>query len=112
MIIKSTLQSLLIATLFVSCQSNSSKAFVPESNGNMNSVSVVMAKSAWGGSLGKHIKESLTEPYEGLPFDEPKYDLFHLDPFALIVVLKILVALFRPLYFFWLCKKQPEYNSF
>ena len=80
MIIKSTLQSLLIATLFVSCQSNSSKAFVPESNGNMNSVSVVMAKSAWGGSLWKHIKESLTEPYEGLPFDEPKYDLFHLDP--------------------------------
>ena len=80
MIIKSTLQSLLIATLFVSCQSNSSKAFVPESNGNMNSVSIVMAKSAWGGSLGKHIKESLTEPYEGLPFDEPKYDLFHLDP--------------------------------
>ena len=80
MIIKNTVKLFLITTLFVSCQSNSSKAFVPESNGNMNSLTVVMDKSAWGDNLGKQIQKSLTEPYEGLPFDEPKYDLYHLDP--------------------------------
>ena len=71
---------LLITLLFASCQSDSSKAFVPESNGNINTLTVVMDKSAWGNNLGKQIKKALTEPYEGLPFDEPKYDLYHLDP--------------------------------
>jgi len=80
MIIKNRVKLFLITTLFVSCQSNSSKAFVPESNGNMNSLTVVMDKSAWVDNLGKQIQKSLTEPYEGLPFDEPKYDLYHLDP--------------------------------
>ena len=80
MIIKNIVKLFLITTLFVSCQSNSSKAFVPESNGNMNSLTVVMDKSAWVDNLGKQIQKSLTEPYEGLPFDEPKYDLYHLDP--------------------------------
>ena len=74
MIIKNIVKLFLITTLFASCQSNGSKAFVPESNGNMNSLTVVMDKNAWGDNLGKQIQKSLTEPYEGLPFDEPKYD--------------------------------------
>ena len=80
MIIKNIVKLFLITTLFVSCQSNSSKAFVPESNGNMNSLTVIMDKIEWGDKLGKQVQKSLTEPYEGLPFDEPKYDLYHLDP--------------------------------
>ena len=80
MILKKKLQLLLIILLFASCKSDSSKAFVPESNGNINTLTVVMDKSAWGNSLGKQIKKTLTEPYEGLPFDEPKYDLYHLEP--------------------------------
>ena len=79
MIIKNILP-LLFSTLFIACQSNSSKAFVPESNGNMNALTIVMSKSSWGENLGKQVKTSLMVPYEGLPFDEPKYDLYHLDP--------------------------------
>ena len=80
MIIKDSFIALLICILFTSCQSNGSKAYVPESNGNINSLTIVMGKNAWGGNLGKSIKASLMEPYEGLPFDEPKYDLYHLEP--------------------------------
>ena len=79
MILKKKLQLLLITLLFASCQSDSSKAFVPESNGNINTLTVVMDKGVWAGDLGKKIKKVLTEPYEGLPFDEPKYDLYHLE---------------------------------
>ena len=79
MILKKKLQLLLITLLFASCQSDSSKAFVPESNGNINTLTVVMDKGSWAGDLGKKIKKVLTEPYEGLPFDEPKYDLYHLE---------------------------------
>ncbi len=80
MIIKDSFIALLICILFTSCQSNGSKAYVPESNGNINSLTIVMGKNAWGGNLGKSIKASLMEPYEGLPFDEPKYDLYYLEP--------------------------------
>ena len=79
MIIKNILP-FLFSTLIIACQSNSSQAFVPESNGNMNALTIVMSKSSWGKNLGKQIKTALMEPYEGLPFDEPKYDLYHLDP--------------------------------
>ena len=66
--------------IFISCQSDSSKAYVPESNGNINGLTIVMNNSLWQGTLGSKIKESLMEPYEGLPFDEPKYDLYYLQP--------------------------------
>ena len=64
MIIKNILP-LLFSTLFIACQSNSSKAFVPESNGNMNALTIVMSKSSWGENLGKQVKTSLMVPYEG-----------------------------------------------
>jgi hypothetical protein len=57
MILKKKLQLLLITLLFASCQSDSSKAFVPESNGNINTLTVVMDKSLWVGDLGKKIKK-------------------------------------------------------
>tara|TARA_B100000575_G_scaffold282459_1_gene274163 strand:+ start:7263 stop:8240 length:978 start_codon:yes stop_codon:yes gene_type:complete len=66
--------------LLSSCQSDSSKPFVPESNGNINSLTVVMSNNFWEGTLGNEIRKTMTEPYEGLPFDEPKYDLYYLQP--------------------------------
>ena len=41
-----------------------------------------MDKGSWAGDLGKKIKKVLTEPYEGLPFDEPKYDTYYIPPKA------------------------------
>ena len=72
--------TLVFTLLIISCNSNSSNAYVPESSGNINALTIVMNQNYWNGSLGTSIKNSLMEPYEGLPFDEPKYDLYHLDP--------------------------------
>jgi hypothetical protein len=71
---------IVFSLLIISCNSSSSNAFVPESSGNINALTIVMNQNYWNGTLGKSIKNSLMEPYEGLPFDEPKYDLYHLDP--------------------------------
>ena len=78
--IKNKITAIIACMIFISCQSDVSKAYVPESNGNINALTVVMNNSLWEGRLGNNIKESLMEPYEGLPFDEPKYDLYYLQP--------------------------------
>ena len=80
MIIKNNFFKILLCLIFISCQPDTSKAYVPESNGNINSLTVVMTNDLWQGNLGENIRESLMEPYEGLPFDEPKYDVYHLQP--------------------------------
>ena len=73
--IKNKITAVIACMIFISCKSDVSKAYVPESNGNINALTVVMNNSLWEGRLGNNIKESLLGPYEGLPFDEPKYDL-------------------------------------
>ena len=78
--LKNKITAIITCMIFISCQSDVSKAYVPESNGNINALTVVMNNSLWEGRLGNNIKESLMEPYEGLPFDEPKYDLYYLQP--------------------------------
>ena len=78
--LKNNVLIILTWMLFISCQSDSSIAYVPESNGNINALTIVMNNSLWSGNLGSSIKESLMEPYEGLPFDEPKYDLYYIQP--------------------------------
>ena len=65
-----------------SCNSNASKAYVPESNGNINSLTIVMDEKYWSGPLGKNVREVFGAPYEGLPFDEPKYDIYYIPPKA------------------------------
>ncbi len=75
---------LLFGLLVMACESNNKKAvaFVPQSSGNLNNVSVVMPESDWQGSLGATVREVLQAPYEGLPFDEPQFTLRYLNPKA------------------------------
>ena len=81
--IKSFYKTILIFLIFAllgGCNSNGSNAYVPESSGNINALTIVMPQALWSKSLGTDVRNILMEPYEGLPFDEPKYDLYHLDP--------------------------------
>ena len=71
-----------ISLIITSCNSSTSKAYVPESNGNINSLTVVMSESHWSGELGEKVRNVFSAPYEGLPFDEPKYDLYYMPPKA------------------------------
>ena len=73
---------LSLSILLLSCNSSTTKAYVAESNGNINSLTVVMDEQYWSGNLGDQVRGVFAGPYEGLPFDEPKYDLHYMPPKA------------------------------
>ena len=75
---------LLFLSVMASCNSkiDRSQAFVPESSGNLNHVTVVMPESDWNSSLGNTIRTSMGSIYEGLPLDEPRYSLRYMNSIA------------------------------
>ncbi|MDC1048771.1 DUF4837 family protein [Flavobacteriaceae bacterium] len=75
---------LLFLSVMASCNSkiDRSQAFVPESSGNLNHVTVVMPESDWNSSLGDTIRTSMGSIYEGLPLDEPRYSMRYMNPIA------------------------------
>lgn len=82
---KSQLLSFFI--LFITACSNTtskSNAFVPESSGNLNHVTVVMPERDWNGALGATVRDNLEQVYEGLPIDEPQYTLMYMPPKAFL----------------------------
>ena len=64
------------------CNSSTKRTYVSESNGNINSLTVVMQEQLWEGKLGDQVRSVFKAPYEGLPFDEPKYDTYYIPPKA------------------------------
>lgn len=75
---------LFIFSLFflLSCETKKQTAFVPDSSGNINHLTVVMKKSQWNGSLGETVRNEIATVYEGLPLDEPRFTVRHLVPKA------------------------------
>ena len=71
-----------IVFIFMACESKKQQAYIPDSSGNINHVTVVMKKSDWTGALGRLVREEIATVYEGLPLDEPRFSLRHLDPKA------------------------------
>lgn len=79
---KKTYFYLFTLLLGISCKSkkNQDLAFVPESSGNLNHITVVMSEKDWQGDLGSVVREELQQIYEGLPIDEPQFTLNYLNP--------------------------------
>ena len=75
---------LMLLWLSFSCDNGANKksAYVPESSGNINHVTVVMPEKDWKASLGEKVKSELEEIYEGLPLDEPQFSLVYMNPKA------------------------------
>ena len=71
---------LFIFFTLVTCDSKPSVRYTPDSSGNINTVNVVMTKTNWEGDLGKKVRSSLGETYEGLPIDEPQFSFKYLEP--------------------------------
>jgi len=66
-----------------SCKEKKTKfRYLPDSNGKINHLTVVMPQKSWSGALGKKTRALLESPYEGLPFDEPQFTLKYLPPKA------------------------------
>ena len=72
---------LMLLWLSFSCDDGANKksAYVPESSGNINHVTVVMPEKDWKASLGEKVKSELQEIYEGLPLDEPQFSLVYMN---------------------------------
>lgn len=81
-IMKNAFLLLFILSNLISCQNkvNRKDAYVPESSGKLNHVTVVMPEKDWNSELGKVLRNELQQIYEGLPLDEPQFTLNYLNP--------------------------------
>ena len=67
--------------VIISCKEQQTKLrYLPDSNANINHLTVVMPKKSWNGVLGNKTRSLLETPFEGLPFDEPQFTLNYIPP--------------------------------
>lgn len=64
----------------VSCQTKKGKPLVLSSNGKINTITVVMPNQLWQGTIGQTVRDTYAYPAEGLPQQEPLYDLKQIPP--------------------------------
>ena len=69
---------LLLTT--ISCQNKKSPHLVLSSNGNINTITVVMNDQLWAGTIGQAVRDMYAYPAEGLPQQEPLFDLKQIPP--------------------------------
>jgi hypothetical protein len=81
---KTALQLFFIINILISCHNkiDPKNAYVPDSSGSFNHVTIVMLENDWNSNLGERVRISLQQIYEGLPLDEPEYTLNYLNPKA------------------------------
>jgi len=81
---KTALQLFFIINILISCQDkvDPKDAYVPDSSGSLNHVTIVMLENDWNSNLGERVRNNLQQIYEGLPLDEPQYTLNYLNPKA------------------------------
>lgn len=85
------MKKLFFASIFVllGCSSKKAERYVPDSNGNLNHVTVVMSNAQWNGGLGELVRKEIASEYEGLPMNEPRFSLKQLHPKTLMVLPEI-----------------------
>lgn len=64
----------------VSCQTKKGTPLVLSSNGKINTITVVMPNQLWQGTIGQTVRDTYAYPAEGLPQQEPLYDLKQIPP--------------------------------
>ncbi|MEO8934968.1 MAG: DUF4837 family protein [Xanthomarina sp.] len=77
-------QTLLLFSflLILSCGDNngSNQKVLPDSSGNINSLSVVIENDLWEGQIGDAIRNTLAAPVDGLNQDEPLFSMSQIPP--------------------------------
>ena len=63
---------------FISCENKTTSKYIPKSNGNINTLSVVMEKQLWNSKLGDSVRKIFSSEYAGLPQQEPVLSLKHI----------------------------------
>ena len=72
--------SLILLLTTISCQNKKSAPLVLSSNGNINTITVVMTDQLWAGTIGQAVRDMYAYPAEGLPQQEPLFDLKQIPP--------------------------------
>ncbi len=68
----------IVASVFLlfSCEEKQDqKSLLPESNGKINNVSVVIDENLWSGEIGDSIRKKFAAPVDALPQEEPLFNL-------------------------------------
>ena len=68
---------LFFLLLCFSC-SNDNEKLLPNSNGNINNISVVVSNELWDGKVGDLVRQKFARPVYGLPQIEPVFSLRHI----------------------------------
>ena len=72
--------ALIFLLTIISCQNKKSSPLVLSSNGNINTITVVMNDELWAGTIGHAVRDMYAYPAEGLPQQEPLFDLKQIPP--------------------------------
>ena len=68
--------------LILSCgnKKSSNHKILSDSSGNINNLSVVIDNTLWEGNVGEAIRDVLAAPLDGLPQDEPLFNMSQIPP--------------------------------
>ncbi len=72
------LYSILFCALLFACgdkKEGDKQIYLPASNGNLNSISVVVDNQLWEGNVGENIRNIFAAPLNGLPTEEPMFNI-------------------------------------
>ena len=72
------LYSVLICVLLLACgdkKEADKSIYLPASNGNLNSISVVADNLVWEGGVGERVRDIFAAPLDGLPTEEPLFNM-------------------------------------
>jgi hypothetical protein len=77
------LYSVLVCILLLTCnekKESDKNIYLPASNGNLNSISVVVDNDLWDDAIGETIRNIFAAPLNGLPVDEPMFNMRQIPP--------------------------------
>lgn len=70
--------TVLFCALLLGCgetKKEDQQSYLPASNGNLNTISVVADNIVWEGNVGENIRNIFAAPLEGLPTEEPLFNM-------------------------------------
>ena len=72
------LYTVFICVLLLACgetKEENKKIYLPDSNGNLNNISVVIDNQLWDGNVGENVRDVFAASLTGLPVDEPMFKM-------------------------------------
>lgn len=70
----------IVCLLFACGDGNKNKAYLPKSTGVSGDIVIVIDSAQWKGDVGKALRDVLSKDVEGLPREEPLFNLIDVHP--------------------------------